>query len=201
METDRTYTAFSGTRLIVSADLKTVLLRIKHRFDEGDRALVLIFDDHTGKQVDFDLRGTPEEMLARLPSHPLFTAAQTPRPGPGRPKLGVTSREVSLLPRHWEWLEKQPQGISAVLRKLIEQAKRRDPDQERAAIAREAAGNFMWAMGGNLPGFEEASRAFYAMDETRLEELIRNWPEDVRRHLRRLLQIAAQLAVGNALRS
>ncbi|HXL72633.1 MAG TPA: DUF2239 family protein [bacterium] len=182
MENTQSFTAFAGDRLIASGELKTTLLATKRRLDKGANAPILIFDDNTGKQVDFDFRGTPEEVLARLSSHPLFAPA-----GPGRPKLGVTCREISLLPRHWEWLEKQPQGISAALRRLVEEAKQKEPDKERARMARDTAGKFMWAIAGNLPDFEEASRALYAMDLERFEKLIRRWPKDIRAHLRKLL--------------
>src|SRR5665213_1358103 len=182
MENTQSFTAFAGDRLIASGELKTTLLATKRRLDKGDNAPILIFDDSTGKQVDFDFRGTPEEVLARLSSHPLFAPA-----GPGRPKLGVTCREISLLPRHWEWLEKQPQGISAALRRLVEEAKQKEPDKERAKIARDVAGKFMWSMAGNLPDFEEASRALYAMDWGRFDQSIRRWPKDIRAHLRKLL--------------
>jgi hypothetical protein len=182
MENTQSFTAFAGDRLIASGELKTTLLATKRCLDKGDNAPILIFDDRTGKQVDFDFRGTPEEVLARLSSHPLLAPA-----GPGRPKLGVTCREISLLPRHWEWLEKQPQGISAALRRLVEEAKQKEPDKERARMARDAAGKFMWSMAGNLPDFEEASRALYAMDLDRFDKLIRRWPKDIRAHLRKLL--------------
>jgi uncharacterized protein len=182
MENTQSFTAFAGDRLIVSSDIKTTLLATKRRLDKGGNAVILIFDDSTGKQVDFDFRGTPEEVLARLSSHPLFVPA-----GPGRPKLGVTCREISLLPRHWEWLEKQPQGISAALRRLVDEAKQKEPDKERARIARDIAGKFMWSMAGNLPDFEEASRALYAMDWDRFDKLIRRWPKDIRTHLRKLI--------------
>jgi hypothetical protein len=182
MENIQSFTAFAGDRLIASGELKTTLLATKRRLDKGASAPILIFDDSTGKQVDFDFRGTPEEVLARLSSHPLFAPA-----GPGRPKLGVTCREISLLPRHWEWLEKQPQGISAALRRLVEEAKQKEPDKERARVARDAAGKFMWSMAGNLPDFEEASRALYAMDLDRFDKLIRRWPKDIRAHLRKLM--------------
>jgi uncharacterized protein len=182
MENIQSFTAFAGDRLIASGELKTTLLATKRRLDKEASAPILIFDDSTGKQVDFDFRGTPEEVLARLSSHPLFAPA-----GPGRPKLGVTCREISLLPRHWEWLEKQPQGISAALRRLVEEAKQKEPDKERARVARDAAGKFMWSMAGNLPDFEEASRALYAMDLDRFDKLIRRWPKDIRAHLRKLM--------------
>jgi len=196
MEEHRTYTAFSGNRCIVSGDLKTTILGVKDRL-EAEAAPILIFDDQTGGQVDFDFRGTPDEVLARLPSHPLFAADLSPQPrpsGPGRPKLGVVSREVSLLPRHWAWLEQQPKGMSAALRRLVEDARKREPDRERARRARDAVGKFMWAMAGNLPGFEEASRALYAGDEGRFETLIRDWPADIRTYLMR--RLGDRVAVG-----
>jgi hypothetical protein len=100
--------------------------------------------------------------------------------------MGVVSREVSLLPRHWDWLEQQPNGISAALRRLVDEARKRAPGEERARLAREAAGRFMTAMAGNLPGYEEASRALFAQDRERFTQRIAAWPEDVRAHLERL---------------
>ena len=93
---------------------------------------------------------------------------------------------MSLLPRHWEWLEQQPNGISAALRRLVDEARKREPDKESARLAREAAGRFMWALAGDLPGFEEASRALFAGNRQRLTDLTRNWPGDIRAHLLRL---------------
>ena len=116
------------------------------------------------------------------------SAQETIKPGPGRPRLGVVSREVSLLPRHWDWLELQPNGISAALRRLVEEARKRDPEEEQARLAREAASRFMTAMAGNLPDFEEASRALFGNDHERFEGLIREWPEDIRTHLVQLLR-------------
>ncbi len=180
MDDVRTYTSFAGVRQIVSADLKTMLLQTKEYLDRDEGDSVLIFEDQTGRQVDFDFRGAPQEVVDRV-------EASKARPGPGRPKLGVISREVSLLPRHWEWLEQQPQGISAALRRLVDEARKREPGKERARLAREAASRFMWAMAGNLPDFEEASRALFAQDQGRFEELIRDWPEDIRAHLVRMV--------------
>src|SRR6185503_10939873 len=119
------------------------------------------------------------------------------RAGPGRPKLGVVSREVSLLPRHWEWLERHPQGISAGIRRLVDEARKRAPDEERARQARAAASHFMWVMSGDLPNFEEASRALFGSDKLRFAELTRSWPADVREHLDELLREGgAFVAVG-----
>ena len=190
MEDERTYTAFAGDRLIVSAGLETMLLRTKEYLDGGGGDRVLIFDDQTGRQVDFDFRGTPEEVLERA-------APDKPRTGPGRPKLGVISREVSLLPRHWDWLEQQPQGISAALRRLVDDARKREPGKAAARVVREAASHFMSAMAGDLPGFEEASRALFARDQERFEGLIRDWPEDIRGHLTRLVRESVRLETAD----
>lgn len=193
MNADYTYTAFAGNRLIATGPIDKTLLATRKRMDEGDAESILIFDDRTGAQVDFDLRGAPGDILARLKTHPLFAAAadsNRAHRGPGRPKLGVVCREISLLPRHWDWLGAQRGGASATLRRLVDEARKRDsgPDSER--LAREAAGKFMWAMAGDLPGFEEASRALYAADSSRLTDLTRDWPEDVRTYLFRLAGIS-----------
>jgi len=190
METKHTYTAFAGDRLVASGDLRTMILRMKECLDDGENRPILIFEDQTGRQVDFDFRGTPDEVLSRLASHPLFAPSEPQdgaRSGPGRPKLGVICREVSLLPRHWDWLNQQPGGASAALRRLVDERRKRGNSENSARIAREAAGKFMWAMAGNFPGFEEASRALYAGDRKRLEELTRNWPQDIQKHLERLV--------------
>ncbi len=175
---DQTYVAFAGERLIAAGDLRRVLLETKTELDGGDAAGVLVFEDRTGRQLDFDFRGSADDVLAR--------ALPAKRTGPGRPRLGVVSREVSLLPRHWEWLEEQPNGISAALRRLIDEAKKREPAAQRARRAREATDRFMSAMAGNLPGYEEASRALYAGDSARFSELVRDWPHDVREHAEKL---------------
>ena len=188
MESTHTYTTFIGHDLLATGPVATAVLAAKTRMDSGENAPILIFDDHTGKQVDFDYEGTPDQVIARLPHHPVVGADYTaPRTGPGRPRLGVVSREVSLLPRHWEWLEGQPQGASAALRRLIDDARKKEPEKDRARKVREAAGTFMWAMAGNFPNFEEASRALYAGDVGRFDAWIREWPKDVQGYLRRLL--------------
>ena len=106
--------------------------------------------------------------------------------GRGRPKLGVVAREVTLLPRHWEWLNAQPGGASVALRKLVEAARRDTLTSDQKRLAREAAYRFMSTMAGDLPRFEEASRALFADDRTRLTTLIARWPGDVRTYLVKL---------------
>jgi len=175
---ESTYTAFVGPRRLVGGDLRTMLLRTKeHCQTTDDPTLVLIFEDRTGRQVDFDFSGSKAEVLAR---------AAPARSGPGRPKLGVVSREVSLLPRHWEWLEQQPQGLSAALRRLVDEARKRSPAAEKARLARDAASKVMWSIAGNLPGFEEASRALFARDRARFDRLVKAWPKDVRDYVKRI---------------
>lgn len=184
MDELRTYTAFNGDRMIASGALPDVLRAAKRLVERDPDAQPLFFDDDTGHQFGFDLRGTIDQVLARaLPP--------VPPPSRGRPRLGVVSREVSLLPRHWEWLEQQPNGISAALRRLVDEARKRDPDAQRARRARDAASRVMTALAGDRPNFEEASRALFAGDYARLQSLTRRWPIDIRRHLARLLDLAA----------
>ena len=152
---------------------------------------ILIFDDANGRPIDLDLRGTARDVVARLPPPPNLDvsvddpAAPEPR-GRGRPKLGVVAREVTLLPRHWQWLGAQPGGASVALRKLVDAARRASGDRDRSRAAKEAAYHFMSAMAGDLPGFEEAARALFGHDQRQLGELIAGWPGDIRDHIVKL---------------
>jgi hypothetical protein len=148
-------------------------------------------------------RGAEQELLARLSAAersdgapakaseesagaapvPADPAASVPR-GRGRPRLGVVAREVTLLPRHWDWLATQSGGASVVLRRLVEQARHSDKDDTRQR--HERAYHFMLALAGDLPGFEEAIRALFANDRPRIGELVDAWPVDVRAHALRL---------------
>jgi hypothetical protein len=169
MDDDR-YTVFAGNRKVAAGGLREVLPVLKQRFDEDPGETVLVFEDATGRQIDFDLRGSPEDVMARaLPSAPR---------GPGRPKLGVTPREVTLLPRHWSWLEQQPEGISAALRRLVEHAMK----QPRARDLRAIASRVLTGIAGDRPHFEEVTRALFAGDTARLESLVQKWPRDIREH-------------------
>jgi hypothetical protein len=189
-------TAFEGSRRIGSGILEQVALRTKKVLDRGERAPVLIFDDVTGEQIEVDFRGKAEDVLRRLAETtqagpPAAAPAQPEREvsrGPGRPKLGVVAREVTLLPRHWDWLNEQPGGASVALRKLVEEARRVNASKDRARRSQEAAYRFMSAMAGNRSGFEEATRALFANDSERLKRLVRVWPKDIRTHLVRLVQ-------------
>jgi uncharacterized protein len=193
-------TAFEGARRIASGPLADVAVEVQRRFRRGEAELILIFSDTAGEQIDLDLRGNAKDMLARLaersgqPSPASDTAKETvgeTARGPGRPKLGVVAREITLLPRHWEWLNHHPGGASVALRKLVDDARRANAGRDRVRQSQEAAYRFMSAMAGNLPGFEEAARALFAKDGTRFRECVSAWPADIRDH-------AAQLA-GDAL--
>lgn len=170
------FTAFSGFTLLLTGDLPAVLTRVREHLLGDKSAQVLIFEDASGKQVDFDLRGTLEEVLARV-------KPPAPKRGPGRPSLGVVCREVSLLPKHWEWLERQPARASGTLRRLVDATIRNESAADRLQRRVEAAGRIMWSLAGNLEGFEEASRALYARRWTDFSARIASWPEDLRRHL------------------
>ncbi|ONG58962.1 hypothetical protein BKE38_01055 [Pseudoroseomonas deserti] len=179
--TDRRYAAFAGLHKLAEGPLAEVALAVQAAAAAGSDAPLLVFEDATGRVVDLDLRGTPEQLRARL---------GTPR-GKGRPKLGVTAREVTLLPRHWDWLAAQPGGASVTLRKLVEQARRDGAQQRRAA--QEAAYRFLSAMAGDLPAFEEASRALFADDRVALAARMAGWPGDVAAHALQLLDAQPEL--------
>lgn len=154
--------------------------------DRDGHGPILILDDETSRVIEVDLRGTAEDVARRLAALPGPAPAEepvqpTPR-GRGRPRLGVVAREVTLLPRHWEWLNSQPGGASVALRKLVEEARRANEAKDRLRLGREALYRFMTILAGDLPGFEEASRALFAVQRERFEALIRNWPEDLRDH-------------------
>ena len=117
---------------------------------------------------------------------------ETARGGPGRPKLGVVAREVTLLPRHWQWLSSQPEGASVVLRKLVEEARRANAGKDGVRRSQEAANRFMSVMAGDAPGFEEAARALFAGDAERFDQRVEGWPADLRDHARTLARVALE---------
>lgn len=181
--------AFAHTKRIASGTPREVATDVKHFADSHPVADVLILDAETSLPIELDLRGSLSAVLKRLPAtHKLESTPDTASVIPsgrtaGRPKLGVTAREVTLLPRHWEWLATQPGGASVALRKLVEQARRSSKEADRLRQTQEAAYRFMNVMAGNSPGFEEAIRALFASDLGRLQQVIAKWPRDVRSHV------------------
>jgi hypothetical protein len=181
MNTSR-YIAFEGTRRIAEGALATVAKATKSVVDRGEAASVLIFDARTSEPVELDFRGDASDVVARLAGRDAPAPVSPEARGPGRPKLGVVAREVTLLPRHWDWLRAQPGGASVALRKMIDAARNRSGDRDRARAAQEAAYRFMHAVGGNLPNFEEAARALFAGDREKFSRMVAAWPVDVRDH-------------------
>ncbi|MFG1247460.1 DUF2239 family protein [Xanthobacter flavus] len=182
----RSCTAFAGTRLLRRGPLVEVALAVKAAIETGEN--VLVFDDASGRLIDLDLRGGDAEILARfdIPGSPATPVPNAPAKGRGRPKLGVVAREVTLLPRHWDWLAAQPSGASATLRRLVDEARRRDAPQQQRRAAQTAAYHFMQALAGDLPDYEEATRALFADDRAGLEQMTAGWPRDIRSHALRL---------------
>jgi hypothetical protein len=180
------YFAFCGDTKIADGDLLTVALAAKARAD----APVLMFEWATGAPFDLDLRGDAEAIAARLkdyvpPGLPQGRAPAEPR-GRGRPKLGVAAREVTLLPRHWDWLAAQPGGASVALRKLVEAAMR---DPAAARKQRQAAAyRVMSAIAGNRAGFLDATRALFADDLMAFRAATAAWRGDIAAQVEALLE-------------
>ncbi len=209
-------TAFQGPRCIARGPLQTVALQAKTAVDasanQPEAPPVWIFNDQSSEMIELDWRGSMADFQLHLQrcaqafgktptSSPQVNqatessadaVAQTPGAtqaarGPGRPKLGVVAREVTLLPRHWQWLSGQPGGASVALRKLVEEAARvaQRGDRVRQSIA--VAYKFMLTMAGHEPGFEEACRSLFAKDQTGLQARMAAWPADVQNHITQLL--------------
>jgi len=190
-------TAFAGTTRIASGAPADVAAGCKAFADSDDERAVLVFDDVTAQPVEFDLRGSLDDVLRRLSDERSSTPSEAPGDDPaptdraaGRPRLGVVGREVTLLPRHWEWLNAQPGSASVTLRKLVDQARRANASADRVRRAQEAAFRFMSAIAGNERGFEEASRALFAGDRSRFGEQTVSWPADVKDFARALAEDA-----------
>ena len=188
------WTVFAGSTCVRSGSPASVALAAKKLIATEGQASVIVFDE-ASRVVDLDLRGTDADVLARLGMNTTSPAADvdamaaasdvTPR-GRGRPKLGVVAREVTLLPRHWDWLSTQPGGASAAVRRLVDAARQSNIEKDRRRQAKECAYRFISAMAGNEPGFEEGTRALFAGNAARFTELTDAWPPDVRDHARAL---------------
>lgn len=193
------YLAFEGDRCFASGDLREVARAAKATLNRHKDASILVFDGSTSGQLEIDFRGSIDDVLARLPDvaatrGAIDEATQAAPRGPGRPRLGVVAREVTLLPRHWEWLAQERGGASVALRKLVDAARRAGEDNDRVRRAQEAAYRFMSVMAGDKPHYEDAIRALFAADPTRFGELIAEWPADVRDHASKLAERAFRSA-------
>ena len=176
-------TAFAGTQRIASGELRHVALKAKQVFDTQPGQPILVFEDASGSVVELPLELPAGELVRTLNARRSGSSdLLTPLRRPGRPRLGVVAREVTLLPRHWDWLGAQPGGASVTLRRLIEEARKVTVEGDRRRAAQEAAYRFMHALAGNLPDYEEATRALFGGNIARFEEALAHWPDDVRDH-------------------
>lgn len=190
-QANKTFTAFLGPRLVAAGTLSEVAVTLRRILQRMRNGIPLVFDNDTGNQLDLDLRGTCAEVKARYTDK---SDAVLPVPdeevpitkGRGRPRLGVVAREVTLLPEHWEWLASQPGGASVALRKMVHEARQANVERDQQRRIYERVYNVMVVLAGNLPGFEEASRALFAGELDRLAELATEWPTDIKSYIIRL---------------
>ncbi len=164
MTESRTYTAFLRDQQIAGGDLADVLRAI----GDAKTRSALVFADDSGDLVKLN---TAEDVAEALLSDALV---QT---GSGSPPKPV-SIELRLLPRHLDWLQAQPGGPSAAVRRLVDAARRNDSG--RARRRREAAYRFTSMMAGDFPGFEAATRALFAGCRAGFETATADWPAAIR---------------------
>jgi hypothetical protein len=184
------YIAFQGHRRLAVGGLREVAAAIRLGIDSTRDGAVLVFDAQTSAPVELDLRGSLDEVLARLPAADASNGDASAAPaddaaarrGPGRPRLGVVAREITLLPRHWDWLAQQPGGASVAIRRLVEDARKANGARDRIRKAQDAAYRFATAIGGNLPLYDDAMRALFAGDGARFAIMTDGWPADIRDH-------------------
>lgn len=169
----QTCTAFLGTARVARGTPAELIAALS-----GQEQGVLVFDDATGRPVDLDWRGIA----------PISEESETPRRR-GRPKLGVTAREVTLLPRQWDWLAQQPGGASQALRRLVDEARKADGGRTARRAAHERAYRVLSALGGDLPGFEEASRLLFADDRKAFAAAMATWPQDISAYVLELVEV------------
>ena len=182
--------AFAGDEIIARGKLPDVALAVHRALQSGEQRSVIVLESATSQVVDLDLRGSDQDIVQRLGPAAECTSTESPNraPGPGRPRLGIVSREVSLLPRHWDWLKSQRGGASATLRRLVDEARNQSRGRDETSRLQEAIDRFLRVMAGDRPNYEEALRAFYAHRDADLRDLVAAWPADVRSHLDVLLQ-------------
>lgn len=193
--------AFLGQQSLACASPQEVVQALMQHGEAAQMALV--FDAITSAPIEVDLRGDLAQVLARLPrpsAQPMTEQDVAPTTNEGRsvgrPKLGVVAREVTLLPRHWDWLATQSGGASVVLRKLVEEASRSSKEKDWQKQRIEAAYRFMSAIAGNERDFEEVSRALFAYDLSKLSQLLAFWPTDIAKHVMNLLHVKAENIAG-----
>lgn len=187
---DRPSAAFVKDKLLKEGPLGIVALAVKKHLAASPESSVLIFDDETGNAIDLDLRGSDEDVIDRLDHAAQPEPVAKAPAGRGRPSLGVIAREVTLLPRQWDWLAKQRGGASATLRRLVDEARKQDGHSADQSASKETVYRAMRVLAGNREGFEEATRALFAGKGEAFNARMQKWPADVRRYLQKLAQHA-----------
>lgn len=173
------YTAFRGDTRIITDSLFNVALALQKQSEMN----VLVFNDQTGQQIDLDLSGSEDDLKQR------YTEVEYVKKV-GRPKLGVISREITLQQKHWNWLDQQSSSASAVIRKLIDKELNDPSSESNIMLAKQAIDHFMLAMLGNMPNYEEATRALYQGNKSHFLALIHNYPKDLKVYLELKAQTA-----------
>ena len=178
MNIQMTYTAFLDEQCLVNGTLVDVATAIQQHANQSN-ATLLIFNDQTGKQIDLDISGSKQDIQQRYAEPEMVKKV-------GRPKLGVISREITLQQKHWDWLDQQSSSASAVIRKLIDNELNNPNSESNKLLAKQATDRFMSAMLGNMPNYEEATRALYQGDQAVFLKLIKDYPLDPQQYIRRL---------------
>lgn len=174
------YYLFCDHELLAKGAEKDILPLAKAYYDQGKKGRLLALNCESGQNYEMDLRGTLDEVLARIQPEPTASTDEAQdKSGPGRPKLGVIGKEVTLLPRHWEWLNSQPGGASVTLRKLVEEARKQHASRDEIRKILDGTYRFMWVMAGDLPQFEEATRALFARDLVEFAKQVGAWSPDI----------------------
>lgn len=175
------YTVFDGFKMISQGSLEEIAIAAKKYSHKNKDSSLLIFSDYSGKQMDLNLSGSEKEVIERLSVFKALEPSLDPT-GPGRPKIGVKAREVSLLPMHWEWLSNQSGGSSAAIRRLVDEKIIITSSKEKIKKTQEVIYNFLNAIAGDLPKFEDAIRYLYRLDEKNFKEIVATWPKDLKKH-------------------
>ncbi|GGX21124.1 DUF2239 family protein [Undibacterium macrobrachii] len=189
----KNYTVFCEDRVPKAGTLEEVALYLKEQTDAQElfQGQFQVIDDHLGDAIDLDLSGSKLAVKERYTNYeklvePTNEEKQPESRSRGRPKLGVVSREVTLLPRHWDWLALQPGGASVALRKLIDEARKQSGSEDQMRAMQERTYKAMSHIAAHLPNYEDALRALFALDQAKFLQMIEAWPVDYKNYLIRL---------------
>lgn len=182
-----TLIAFAGTDHLAEGSPADVARAVRQHLDTRGHAPVCVLDALTSAPADLAMGGNSDQVAAWAEAQFQAREEATDQKRRGRPRLGVVAREVTLLPRHWDWLAAQPGCASVTLRKLVDAARKQGGASERIRRTQDVVHRFLYAVAGDVAGFEEVARALYAWDHERFDALTDAWPTDVVAHARRLL--------------